>query len=124
MAEDQFGNIGPERFKEIQKMAADAARGIRDIGREINATGDATEISFTKQVNLARDLAGITASTLKNKREVASVERRARQAREDEVKAANRLSEINNNLAALAGRQGAAAEEQRKLLYRQLQITS
>ena len=72
MADDQFGNIGPERFKEIQQMAADAARGIRDIGKELKASGDDAEISFAKQVNLARDLAGITASTLKDKTEVAS----------------------------------------------------
>jgi len=124
MADDQFGNIGPERFKQIQEMAADAARGIRDIGKELKASGDDAEISFAKQVNLARDLAGITASTLKDKKEVASLERRARQAREDEVKAANRLSEINANLAALVGKQGEAAEEQRRQLYRQLQITS
>lgn len=124
MADDQFGNIGPERFKEIQQMAADAARGIRDIGKELKASGDDAEISFAKQVNLARDLAGITASTLKDKTEVASLERRARQAREDEVKAANRLSEINTNLAALAGKTGKNAELQRQALYRQYQITS
>ena len=124
MADDQFGNIGPERLKEIQRMAADAARGIRDIAREINSTEDATEISFTKQINLARALAGITANTLKEKKEVASLERRARQAREDEVKAANRLSQINSDLAALADKQGKAAEKERRLLYRQYQITS
>lgn len=124
MADDQYGNIGPERFKQIQEMAADAARGIRDIGKELKTNGDDAEISFAKQVNLARDLAGITASTLKDKKEVASLERRARQAREDEVKAANRLSQINADLAALVGKQGEAAEIQRRQLYRQLQITS
>ena len=70
MADERFGNLGAEDFKNLRSAAAEVANLAAEQQRALLALGESTDLTASalqQQARAARDLAGFTAEELKKK---------------------------------------------------------
>ena len=70
MADERFGNLGAEDFKNLRSAAAEVANLAAEQQRVLSSLGESTALTtnaLQQQARAARDLAGFTAEELKSK---------------------------------------------------------
>ena len=119
----QYGGLDAKALGEINRVGEEALSTIRDISAEFRGLGSDVESNYAKQANFAKSLAGITAATLKDKKEITKIEKQSKDATQEINRLANRQVVIGEQLAALAGKKTKAAEDERRSLLKQLEST-
>ena len=120
---NRYGGLDPKAFEEVNKQGEESLSTIRDISTEFRKLGSDIESNYTKQTNFARSLASISASTLKEKKEIKKLEDQIADTTKEVTRLANQSTAIAERLAALAGKKTRAAEAERVALAGQLEKT-
>lgn len=82
MADERFGNLGAEDFKNLRSAAAEVANLAAEQQRVLSSLGESTALTtnaLQQQARVARDLAGFTAEELKSKNALSVLENKRTQ---------------------------------------------
>ena len=120
---NRYGGLDPEAFEEINRQGEESLSTIRDISAEFRRLGSDIEDNYTKQATFAKSLASISASTLKEKKEIRKLETQVADTTREVTRLANQSTAIAERLAALTGKKSKAAEAERVALAGQLEKT-
>ena len=118
---NNYGGLTPKAFEEINRQGEESLSTIRDISAEFRRLGSDIESNYTKQVNFAKNLASISAESLKDKKEIQKLEKQTSDASREITRLANQSAAISERLAALAGKKSQAAQAERVALAGQLE---